>query len=79
MNFNYKGRCVYGGIRCKEKSRCKISCKKIADGTNKRIGATIKTEDYNMIDQYSAATGISKAQLIVKAIRYCVEHDIQLD
>ena len=62
----------------KKKADAKYHAKKIADGTNKRIGATIKTEDYNMIDQYSAATGISKAQLIVKAIRYCIEHDIDL-
>ena len=44
----------------------------------KKIQANIKPDDYKMIEEHCAATGISKAQLIVKAIRYCVEHDIDL-
>lgn len=34
-------------------------------------------DDYNMIN-YCSAVGISKAQLIVKAIRYCIDHNINL-
>ena len=44
----------------------------------KQIKANIKPDDYKMIEEHCAATGISKAQLIVKAIRYCIEHDIDL-
>lgn len=62
----------------KKRADARYHAKKIADGTNKRIGATVKTEDYNMIENYSQQLGISKAQLIVKAVRYCKEHDIKL-
>jgi hypothetical protein len=44
----------------------------------KKIQANIKPEDYDFIDNFCKSTGINKAQLIVKAIRYCIEHDIQL-
>lgn len=44
----------------------------------KKIQANIKPEDYAVIDNYCAATGISKARLIVGAIRYCIDHDIDL-
>lgn len=44
----------------------------------KKIQANIKPDDYTLIDNYCATTGISKAQLIVKSIRYCIEHGIDL-
>lgn len=44
----------------------------------KKIQANIKPEDYEFIDSYCKSTGINKAQLIVKAIKYCIEHDIEL-
>lgn len=44
----------------------------------KKIQANIKPDDFTMIEKYCADTGLSKAQLIVKAIRYCIDHDIDL-
>lgn len=63
----------------KKKADAKYHAKKIADGTNKRIGATIKAADYDMIEEYSKAQNMSKAQIIVKAIKYCVDHNISLE
>ena len=63
----------------KKRANEKYRKKKLSDGTKKQINATLDIEDYNMIDQHCATTGISKAQLIVKAIRYCIEHDINLN
>lgn len=45
----------------------------------KKIQANIKPEDFYMIEKYCASYGLSKAQLIVKAVRYCVDHDIDLN
>ena len=61
------------------KANAKYNAKKIADGTNKRLGLTIKATDYNMIDQHCAAVGMSKAAFIVAAARYCIDHDINLN
>lgn len=44
----------------------------------KKIQANIKPNDFIMIEQYCINTGISKAQLIVKSIQYCIDHDINL-
>jgi len=46
--------------------------------TTVHLGISIKPEDYNFIDNYSKDNNISKAQLIIKAVRYCIEHDIKL-
>ena len=44
----------------------------------KKLQANVKPEDYNMIDTFCNKTGISKAQLIVKSIKYCIENGIEL-
>ncbi len=56
----------------------KYRYKKLADGTKKQINATLDIADYNMINDYSTETGLSKAALIVKAIKYCIDNNIDL-
>lgn len=62
----------------KKRANEKYRKKKLSDGTKKQINATLDIDDYNMIDNYCSAIGISKSQLIVKAIRYCIDHNINL-
>ncbi len=40
----------------------------------KQLKAQIKPEDYDLIDTYCKENNISKAQLIVKAIKYYIEY-----
>lgn len=61
-----------------KKADKKYRYKKLADGTKKQINATIGTEDYSLIDNYCRNNDMSKASLIVKAIRYCIENNIDL-
>ena len=61
-----------------KRADAKYRAKKLSDGTKKQINATLDIEDYNIIDSYSKEINTSKAQLIVKAVRYCKEHDIKL-
>ncbi len=61
-----------------KKADKKYRYKKLADGTKKQINATIGTEDYSLIDDYCRNNDMSKASLIVKAIRYCIENNIDL-
>lgn len=42
------------------------------------ISIRIKPIDYNIIDDYSKRHNISKAALIVRAVRYCIGHSIDL-
>lgn len=58
------------------KATAKYHTKKIADGTNKRLGLTIKAADFDAIDNYCVAAGMSKAAFIVAAARYCIDHNI---
>ncbi len=44
----------------------------------KKIQANIKPEDYNIITKHCEETGLSKASLIVKAIKYCIDNNIDL-
>ncbi len=44
----------------------------------KKIQANIKPDDYSMIDTYCKTNDISKAQIIVKAIKYCIDNNIDL-
>ena len=60
----------------KKKADKKYRMQKLSDGTKKQINATLNIDDYNLIDEYSKEIGISKAQLIVKAIKYCVDNEI---
>lgn len=45
----------------------------------KRILAEVKPDDYNVIDAYCKCKGVSKAQFIVAACKYCIENNIDLD
>ncbi len=44
----------------------------------KQLNINIKPEDFDLIDAYCTSTGISKAQLIVKACKYCINNNINL-
>lgn len=45
----------------------------------KQLKANIKPDDYNLIDTYCSTHNISKAQLIVKSIRYIIDNNINID
>ncbi len=62
----------------KKRADAKYHAKKIADGTNKRLGLTIKATDFDIIEKHCANIGMSKAAFIVAAARYCIEHNIDL-
>ena len=61
-----------------KKADKKYRYKKLSDGTKKQINATLNIADYNLIDTFSAEIGLSKAALIVKAVKYCKNHNIDL-
>ena len=61
-----------------KKADKKYRYKKLEDGTKKQINATIDSSDYKMIDEYCKENEISKASLIVKAVKYCIENNIEL-
>ena len=61
-----------------KKADKKYRYKKLEDGTKKQINATIDSSDYKMIDEYCKENEISKASLIVKAVKYCIENNIDL-
>lgn len=42
----------------------------------KQLKANIKPDDYALIDTYCSENNISKAQLIVKSIKYCIDNGI---
>ncbi len=44
----------------------------------KKIQANIKPSDFEMIEKHCKDTGLSKAMLIVNAIKYCIENNIDL-
>lgn len=44
----------------------------------KKIQANIKPDDYRIIEKHCESTGLSKASLIVRAIKYCIENNIDL-
>ena len=46
--------------------------------TYKRLSTNIKIADYDLIDNYCKNNNISKAKLIVAALKYCFENDINL-
>ncbi len=52
--------------------------KKYGDKTYKNFQAHIKISDWEMIDKYCSDNDISKASLLVNAIKYCIENDIDL-
>lgn len=44
----------------------------------KKIQANIKPADFAIIEDYCKDTGLSKATVIVNAIKYCIENNIDL-
>ena len=46
--------------------------------TYKQLKASLKFSDYDLVDNYCKSIGISKASFIVKAVKYCMQHDIDL-
>lgn len=52
--------------------------KKYSEKTYKNFQAHIKISDWEMIDSYCAENDISKASLLVKAIKYCIDNNIDL-
>lgn len=52
--------------------------KKYHAKTYKNFQAQIKISDWEMIDDYCKNNDISKASLLVNAIKYCIENDIDL-
>ena len=51
---------------------------KYRDTKYKQIAIAIKPNDYTMIDNYCKMNDISKAALIVRAVKYCIGHNIDL-
>ncbi len=51
---------------------------KVRGTTKRQVSVTIDTADFEFIDSYAKEHDISKAQLIVKAIRYVADNDIDL-
>lgn len=49
-----------------------------AAGKIKQLNLTLQGADYIIIDEYCKMHGISKAALIVRAVRYCIGHNIDL-
>ncbi len=45
----------------------------------RKLQANIKPADHDLIEQYSKAQNLSKTQIIVRAVKYCAEHDIDLN
>lgn len=46
--------------------------------TYKQFNVKIKIADYDAIDNFCKKNNISKAQLITKAAKYCIENNIDL-
>ncbi len=44
----------------------------------KQLKANVKPDEYKMVDDYCKNNDISKAALIIKAIKYCIENNIDL-
>ena len=51
---------------------------KYRDTKYKQIAIAVKLNDYTMIDNYCKTHSISKAALITRAVKYCIEHNIDL-
>lgn len=60
----------------KEKNRIKTEYNR---QKYKQLKAFIQPSDYKIIDEHCKSKGISKARFIVKACRYCIEKDVELN
>ena len=52
--------------------------KKYHAKTYKNLQVSVKISDYEAIDAFCKDKNISKANLIVKSVMYCMENDIDL-
>ena len=44
----------------------------------KQLKANVKPDEYKMVDDYCKNNNISKAALIINAIKYCIDNNIDL-
>lgn len=52
--------------------------KQLSNGKNKQINATLAIDDYKFLDSFCKSIGLSKAQTIIRSVKYCYEHNIDL-
>ena len=52
--------------------------RKYAAKTYKNLQVSARIADYEKIDKYSKDNNISKAQLIIKSVMYCIDNNIDL-
>lgn len=53
--------------------------KKYHDKTYKNLQVSVKIADYNDIDEYCKRKNISKANMIVNSVKYCMENNIEFE
>ncbi len=61
-----------------EKKAQKKYQNKVRTTTKAQLNCTIDREDFNLISNYCSDNEISKASLVVNAIKYCIENNIDL-
>lgn len=62
----------------KIKANNKYKNKMLKNGSIKQLNLTLKSDVYNMIDNYTKLTNISKAQLITDAVKeYIEKHPVE--
>ena len=59
-----------------EKKAQKKYQNKLRKTTKAQLNCTIDREDFNAITDFCESRNISKAFLVVKAVKYCIENDI---
>ncbi|MBQ8843137.1 MAG: hypothetical protein IJZ65_10970 [Ruminiclostridium sp.] len=53
--------------------------KKYHAKTYKNLQVSVKISDYEAIDEYCKAKNISKANMIVNSVKYCMENGIEFE
>ncbi|MBO5266424.1 MAG: hypothetical protein IJX15_07850 [Ruminiclostridium sp.] len=61
-----------------EKKAQKKYQNKVRTTTKAQLNCTISREDFNLITDFCKDNNISKASLVVNAIKYCIENNIDL-
>ena len=61
-----------------EKKAQKKYQNKVRTTTKAQLNCTISREDFNLITDFCKYNNISKASLVVNAIKYCIENNIDL-
>lgn len=73
MHIKQRKRGIELRTEAQKKADKKYRQKKLNDGTKKQLNITLDTANYNVIDNYCKASGMSKAQLIVIACKEYIE------